>query len=59
MVYEPEFFSKGRVLKECSLEYWRKSQSETGEQISAQKKVEIITTVCQYFGNTRMRIELG
>lgn len=53
MDYEAGFFSRGRVLKECSLKTWL----ETNEPISAGKKAEIIAKIRQYFGNRPVRIE--
>lgn len=55
--YEDGFFSRGRIIKEISLEYWHTSPSKTDDPISVEKKAEIIGKIRQYFGNRPVRVE--
>lgn len=56
--YAPGFFSRGRILKSNSIEYWHYLIGDTEQRISNEERKTIIRKVIDYYAVKGVRLEL-
>ena len=56
--FEEGFFKRGRILKSESIVLWEKTPNECTTQISDLEKLELISSVNEYYDNFKIKFRV-